>query len=389
MLRLIFDKIHSNQIVPNLVQNFHDADHEHQWPYTSYPRLAYYAQDHQWPIKVASIKQDTDKDSFYLISLAWFDFSIDWFSLLSDQVIQRLRDQKLTLLFYYHEGDNPYNIKARLDQLCKQYQLPIDCYRFVSANSKANSIENFVYFSDHELLYWRQNRHHPALPWSNCNRKFRFTALNRTHKWWRATVMSDLKRSGRLKNCQWSYGDQDIGDNPSENPLRLAAISGIRPKLDKFMKGVPYYCDKMTSEQHNQHDLLDPSLFVNSYFHLVLETMFDLGGSNGAFVTEKTYKCLKHAVPFVIVGAPGTLQILRDSGYKVYDNIIDNSYDLELDNDRRWAAVKHTLDQILSTNLRTWHSQCQSDAEHNQRLFLDLKIHQLNKLAQKLYESLD
>ena len=73
----------------------------------------------------------------------------------------------------------------------------------------------------------------------------------------------------------------------------------------------------------------------------------------------------------------------------MFDNIIDNSYDLELDNDRRWTAVKHTLDQILLNNLKTWHSQCQQDAEHNQRLFLDIKIQQLNKLKNRLYESLD
>ena len=389
MLRLVFDHIDGNMIVPNLVANFQSLSHEQEWPYTSYPRLAYYAQDHRWPIKVTTLDNHTDQDTFYLISLAWFDFKVDWFALLSEPVIQRLRDRKLTLLFYYHEGDNPYTIKSRLDQLCEQYQMPLTCYRFISANSSAALIKNFVYFSDHELLYWRQNRHHAALPWHNRTRRFRYTALNRTHKWWRATVMADLKRSGRLRNCQWSYGDQDIGDQPCDNPLRLAAIPGIRPELEAFMKEVPYYCDSLTSDQHNQHDLLDPSLYVSSYFHLVLETMFDLGGSNGAFITEKTYKCIKHAVPFVIVGAPGSLQILRDNGYKVFDNMIDNSYDLELNNDRRWTAVKHTLDQILSNNLKTWHSQCQQDAEHNQRLFLDIKIQQLNTLKNRLYESLD
>ena len=389
MLRLIFDRINGNSVVPNLVQDFANADHERQWPYVSYPRLAYYAQDHQWPIKIATVKSDTDQDSFYLISLAWFDFTVDWFDLLNAEVYERVRDRKLTLLFYYHEGDNPYMIKQRLDQLCDDHKMPPDCYRFISANSSANLIKNFVFFSDHELLYWRQNRGHQALPWHTRKRRYRYTVLSRTHKWWRATMMADLKRSGRLKNCQWSYGDQDIGDRPEDNPIRLAAINGIRPALEQFMKSVPYHCDNMTSEQHNQHDLLDPSLFVNSYFHLVLETMFDLGGSGGAFITEKTYKCIKHAVPFVIAGAPGSLQILRDSGYRVYDGVIDNSYDLEQNNDRRWNAIKLTLDQILDTDLKTWHAACQSDAEHNQRLFLDLKLHQLNKLTNQLYESLD
>ena len=153
MLRLIFDQINGNSVVPNLVQDFANADHEQQWPYVSYPRLAYYAQDHQWPIKIATVKSDTDQDSFYLISLAWFDFTVDWFDLLNAEVYERVRDRKLTLLFYYHEGDNPYMIKQRLDQLCDDHKMPPDCYRFISANSSANLIKNFVFFSDHELKF--------------------------------------------------------------------------------------------------------------------------------------------------------------------------------------------------------------------------------------------
>ena len=389
MLSLVFDQINGNSLVPNLTPKFHDANHEHQPPYTSYPRLAYYAQDHLWPIKILHTSQANSTDSFYLISLSWFDFNTDYFALLSPEVVEQLHNRNLTLLFYYHEGDNPYKIKQRLDYLSEQHKLDTNCYRFISGNSAAGNLKNFVFFADHELLYWRQNRHHTPISWHQRPRRFRYTLLSRTHKWWRATVVADLWRSGRLEQCQWSYGNVDIADQEADNPLRLAAIPGIRAVLPEFLKGVPYQCDSYTSDQHNQHDLLDPALFTESYFHLVLETMFDLDGSNGAFVSEKTFKCIKHAVPFVLVGAPGSLQLLRDLGYKVYDSVIDNSYDQERDNDRRWRAVKNTLDQILQSDLAQWHAQCQSDAEHNQKLFLDLKIDRLNNLSKQLYDSLN
>jgi hypothetical protein len=115
----------------------------------------------------------------------------------------------------------------------------------------------------------------------------------------------------------------------------------------------------------------------------VLETHFDADGSGGAFLTEKTFKAIKHAQPFVIIGCAGSLATLRSLGYRTFDHVIDNSYDLEPNNTQRWLKVKHTLQQIQADPhghfLRCW-----DDIEHNQQLFLANKSHRLNTLFTKL-----
>ena len=117
----------------------------------------------------------------------------------------------------------------------------------------------------------------------------------------------------------------------------------------------------------------------------MLETHFDADGSGGAFLTEKTFKAIKHGQPFIIVGCPGSLAALRELGYKTFDHAIDNSYDTIQDNTQRWLAVKSAISKLKSQNLDTWFDSCRSDIEHNQHLFCSSKADRLNTLIERIH----
>jgi len=345
------------------------------WPYTTPAELFGHLNDHS--VEYSLHTQDA---RYYVIGLGFFDFSIDYFDLLNHAVRQGLEQNQVTVVFYYHEGDNPHNIKHRLDALCRQHSLPVDCYRFVSGNTTADSIKGFVYFPDHELLYWRRNQLVAPAQLHNRARTYQFVALSRTHKWWRASVMADLAQSGMLKHSLWSYNTNLVlGDSPTDNPIEH------QPGVDipTFMRHGPYTCDELTADQHNDHSMAVDAHYTDAYFNLVLETHFDADGSGGTFLTEKTFKPIKNAQPFVLVAPPGSLQCLRDLGYRTFDSVLDNSYDLETNNTQRWLKVKHTLTQIQQDPhgmlLRCW-----DDILHNQQLFLASKAQRLNTLFTKL-----
>jgi hypothetical protein len=318
------------------------------------------------------------------VGLGFFNFDIDYFSLMPDKVTTGIREKKLQILFYYHEGDNPYKIKTRLNQLCVQHGLPQSCYRFVSGNTAANKIRRFAWFPDHELLYWHRNREVPATSIHLNSRPYQFTILNRTHKWWRATVMADFKRSGILDSSQWSYNTNlSSNDDPSDNPIEIDTLN-LRSDVENFVNHGPYSCDNLSADQHNDHHLHVPTHYTNSYCHIVLETHFDADQSGGAFLTEKTFKPIKHGQPFVVVGAPGSLASLRKLGYQTFDHAIDNSYDLETNNTKRWQMILKAVKQIHDQNLDQWFASCLDDVCHNQQLFLKPKKDRLNTLAQRL-----
>lgn len=356
----------------------------YHWPYTVPCELHEHCATHNFAHSIENVKNCLGPDYFYTIGLGFFDFDIDYFALIPAKVF----DNNNTILFYYHEGDNPYRIKQRLDQLCHTHGLDINCYRFVSGNTAADAVKNFVWFPDHELLYWHRNQQVPASAIHTNGRKYQFTVLNRTHKWWRATVMADLQRAGILKHSQWSYNTAvTVDDKFEDNPIEIDTLD-LRSTVELFLQQGPYTCDHFNAQQHNDHHLHVDDHYTQSYCHIVLETHFDADQSGGAFLTEKTFKPVKHGQPFVIAGAPYSLQALRDLGYRTFDHAIDNSYDLETDNTRRWQKLLNTIKQIQAQDPDAWFQTCLDDLRHNQQHFLASKHYRLNTLYDKLLHQL-
>jgi hypothetical protein len=352
----------------------------YHWPYTVPCELHEHCVTHGFPYQFVKLDQAHGAENFYCVGLGFFDFNIDYIALIPAEVW----DHNYTVLFYYHEGDNPGRIKQRLDQLCQQHGIDTRRYCFVSGNSAADHVPGFAWFADHELLYWHRNQRVPATSVHLNPRSHRFTVLNRTHKWWRATVMADLERAGILDHSQWSYNtDMLIGDDPVDNPLELDVLD-LRSAVEQFVAGGPYVCDSLTADQHNDHHLHVPEHYAQSYCHIVIETHFDADQSGGTFLTEKTFKPIKHGQPFVIVGPAGSLQALRDLGYRTFDHVIDNSYDLEPNNTQRWQKILNSIQQINQQDPDAWFAQCLDDVLHNQQHFLASKRTRLNTLYDKL-----
>ena len=126
-LNLIADQIIKGKIYPALAKT-QNGDFDRQYPYTIPLRLQEYCVQHCVPLTIYSIEEQFPLNTFYPIGIGFFDFSIDYINLLPYRVRDRLNLGDLKLLFYYHEGDNPADIKQRLDGLCAEHKLHQDCY---------------------------------------------------------------------------------------------------------------------------------------------------------------------------------------------------------------------------------------------------------------------
>lgn len=351
------------------------------WPNTVPADLFDYCRQHGVKINL-HLPEDAPDNSYYVIALGFFNFRIDYFNLIPKHIIEHIRSGRWRVLFYYHEGDNPSHIRDRLDRLCAENNLPLNCYHFISGNTSAQLIQNFSYFPDHELLYWWRNREQLPCYVSVEHKPRQFTLLSRTHKWWRATAVADLKSSGLLENSLWSYNLVDIGDLEQDNPIQYYR-TGLQEEVYDFLDRAPYTCDKLNTDEQNDHHQLVHEHYTQSRFHIILETHFDADGA-GAFLTEKTFKVLKHGQPFVIVGARGSVQKLRDLGYRTFDYLIDHSYDSIADNTLRWRAVKNEIRRLSHVvDVRG----AAEDAIYNQGLFVSCKANRLNTLLNELRES--
>ena len=382
-LNLIADQIVNGKIHPALTQT-QSRDFDQHYPYTVPLRLQEYCVNHGVELNIIDIGSEWPTDTFYPVGLGFFDFKIDYFELMPEHIRTGLFFDNVRVLFYYHEGDNPWYIKNRLDQLCAKHNLRDNCYRFVSGNTAAKTLPNFVYFTDFELWYYQRNRASPALKIHHEPREREFTVLNRLHKSWRALAMTDLKHNGILNNSYWSYCetgefvDQDCA-------IEIDNIAGLRTRTEKFLQSAPYISDELDFDQRNDHRTLIPKYHANSYCNIVMETHFDIE-SSGTFLTEKTFKPIKHGQMFFVAGPAGSLQVLRDLGYRVFDSVLDNSYDLEPNATQRWQALTRSI-FFTQPDLPQLFELCRADIQHNQQLFQSSKADRLNTLIKEINES--
>lgn len=80
-----------------------------------------------------------------------------------------------------------------------------------------------------------------------------------------------------------------------------------------------------------------------TFMYIVTETHI---GSNVMFLSEKSYKPISIGMPFMILGNPGTLDLLQDKGYITFNKWFNENYDLPISIDKRIKIIMENLDYI-------------------------------------------
>jgi hypothetical protein len=95
------------------------------------------------------------------------------------------------------------------------------------------------------------------------------------------------------------------------------------------------------------HDL-SPEIYNNALINLVTETYYfkQYNMTSEMFITEKTWKVFTAKQIPVIIGPKGILDKLRNFGFDVFDDLIDNSYDNEPDSIRLFSAI-NSMNRII------------------------------------------
>ena len=91
--------------------------------------------------------------------------------------------------------------------------------------------------------------------------------------------------------------------------------------------------------------------YEKSYFTIVSETNAE---SDYSFITEKTVKPLMNLHPFLILGNPHTLKVLKNFGFKTFDKWWDESYDDEFDFKTRAQKLLNVVDDLCSKSHEDW-----------------------------------
>lgn len=118
--------------------------------------------------------------------------------------------------------------------------------------------------------------------------------------------------------------------------------------------------------------------YENSLINIISETFFF---SEEIHLTEKTFKPIAFKQPFIMMGAKGTLQHLKDLGFKTFSEFWDESYDNQNDSNRMMSIFKiiddisnwsqeqkiqftHDVKPVLEFNCKHFHTMKHQELEH-------------------------
>ena len=156
---------------------------------------------------------------------------------------------------------------------------------------------------------------------------------------------------------------------PAENISIYQAIEPLAakyPDIDHVFAQQALPINFAGETDHPMHScwlsLFDES--AESLLYLVTETV---ATGRRLHLTEKTFKPIALGMPFVIVGTQGSLEYLRSYGFRTFEGIWDESYDLAED-DVRIACIASllcSLDKLTVEAKQELFEQTREVIEHN------------------------
>jgi len=399
MIQWLFDKRNNHGFLPNLVKDETLEPNTKKWwdlciqpPYSYEFRFLKYCKL-DGVVQNCTLVSDYitgSQSAYYPINLNFFDSTIDYIALMEPYSRKRLVQGDFRLLFYYSEGDNPNpEIYDSINKMCNNHKISKNAIKFVIANYKLKDKHPFVYFPDDEVYYrYLQILEDKYIKEHNLDqREKKFTCLIRADKAWRKIYASYLYNLKLIDHGYFSY----TGYKYETSHKGLDSLDKWKEYDDTLMQdilsfelNIPFYCDELSDAEHNNHKLINHKFFNQAYFNFVIETHFD---NDTIFLTEKTFKPILNLQPFVIIGNPGSLQLLKDLGYKTFETVIKEDYDKIINHkDRMSQLLKSTFD--LCNLSHKHHMRIQkiiSDTlKWNQKLLLSPKVNRINKLLSEL-----
>jgi len=105
------------------------------------------------------------------------------------------------------------------------------------------------------------------------------------------------------------------------------------------------------------------------YFNVVTESCYF---EDCIYMSEKTFKPIANLTPFIIVSTPHFLEKIKELGFKTFHPWIDESYDEEEDNDKRFFMILDEIRRLCSMSkeeIHKWYYEMEHILKHNQRHF--------------------
>lgn len=202
-----------------------------------------------------------------------------------------------------------------------------------------------------------------------------FNKIPRGH---RVYLTARLLANGLLDKSYYSFeGQPNWLDSPYGEP-HISWDNSMNEVISNNKHRFPIRLN-LTADRNNPIDSVhaDREYYTNSYFSVVNETIFykkDLkrgltsNYEDAIFLSEKIFKPIISKHPFILVGVSTSLSVLHEMGYRTFHPFINESYDLEEDDDNRLDMIVKEIERLCAftdDQWLEWQHQIKCIVEHN------------------------
>ncbi len=366
---------------------------------------------------------------------------------LDEKIINLIRHHNgYILINYIHEGHVQHHNYKELHNELRKYQIPANKVFFISSNlngkkqynnfcnkmssltkQKLNIIEvNHMLESSVDIYKQVINKSYnrqidKLLPYKqsfvtqddlefmkDTLREKYFLSYNRVIREYRLALISmiydmNLNKKGIISlgaekvdkefGGVWPHKISEFIRNPKQNKIVSDALMKIKPlypiDADGDVDANWIYKDgeKMSGVVGQWTNF--SKQYKRVYFNIVTESSYY---EDCIYMSEKTFKPISNLVPFIIVSNPFFLKKLRQLGYKTFHPWIDESYDEETDNDKRFFMILDEIKKLCEMTkkeIHDWYYDMKHILLHNQNHFSSYQKQDTNNIWNEIKKVID
>ena len=128
---------------------------------------------------------------------------------------------------------------------------------------------------------------------------------------------------------------------------------------------------------------IEPKAYIDTYFSVVTETVFDYPYS---FRTEKIWKPMAMAHPWIAVANTGYYRDMRNLGFQTFGHVIDESFDDIEDSQKRLERISDVVKDLCQQDLASFLKECYSVCKYNQQHLAQMRVQVRQEFPERFFQ---
>jgi len=325
--------------------------------------------DWNWIVNKSNLNQKfyniddvtTDETFCYIISYSSNDLKtiLDNTFIVSNKAIECCKNKNLKIVFinFQEVNNKEFDALQQIITYVSDFGLDADNFYYITNNSKLEEYRDilntkihtftstWIFESFAETLNKEKSVFKP-------NKEFLFSCHNRLARPHRIETLCFLKKYDILKNTDWTLIDinENLFKNVNTNNL-TGYFTFLSDEIEFFKEiGLKYSKYEINKTNHLLGDgghvigINTTDCFINCYINIITETNFYLSEIHAS---EKSFRAFYFMQLPIFVATYGHVAYLRKRfGFDMFDDLIDHSYDLEENSQKRMKLVLEEIKRL-------------------------------------------